>query len=280
MAINVGISGFGRMGKAVVKRMLQVGDGTRVGISRERLSGIKVRRCCLDHDLYRVLNALIGDNYDSDDIFVDSASKLYERSDIVVDFSSAEGLIECLEAARECGRPLISGTTAVESIDLRSYAEDIRILWSSNMSLAVNLMMCHVERLSKALKDFNYDIEVCETHHKLKKDAPSGTAISLGKAAARGAGVDFSITQYSGLCGVREHGSIGFSVSRGGGVVGDHTVMFLGSSDRLEITHKSMNRDIYADGALVAVRWMHDVCRYPGLYSMLDVLGFGKEHND
>jgi 4-hydroxy-tetrahydrodipicolinate reductase len=141
------------------------------------------------------------------------------------------------------------------------------------MSLAVNLLMALTERVSATLGP-DYDIEIFEIHHRHKIDAPSGTALGLGQAAARGRGVDLAshgVRARDGHTGPRKEGTIGFSVARGGGEVGDHSVMFCGAADRVELVHKAHGRGIYASGAVRAALWLAG--RKPGLYGMKDVLG-------
>jgi len=141
------------------------------------------------------------------------------------------------------------------------------------MSLGVNLLLALVERVAAALDD-GFDIEVVEMHHRHKVDAPSGTALALGRAAATGRGVDFgthAVLSREGQVGERRRGAIGFATLRGGDVVGEHTVLFAGPEERIELTHRAASRDIFARGALQAARWAHG--RPPGLYGMRDVLG-------
>ena len=141
------------------------------------------------------------------------------------------------------------------------------------MSLGVNLLFVLVEQVARALDD-NFDIEIFEIHHNRKIDAPSGTALGLGRAAARGRGVELEsarVLSREGQTGTREKGKIGFAALRGGDIVGDHSVIFAGPGERVEIAHKAAGRHIYAAGAIRAARWAAG--RDPGLYDMTDVLG-------
>jgi 4-hydroxy-tetrahydrodipicolinate reductase len=143
------------------------------------------------------------------------------------------------------------------------------------MSQGVNLLLGLVEQVARAL-DPTFDIEIVEAHHRHKVDAPSGTALALGRSAAKGRGVELdeaALRARDGITGPRPEGGIGFAVLRGGDVVGDHTVLFAGAGERLELTHRATDRRIYAKGALRSARWA--VGRPPGLYGMADVLGLG-----
>jgi 4-hydroxy-tetrahydrodipicolinate reductase len=145
---------------------------------------------------------------------------------------------------------------------------------AANMSLGVNLLLGLAERVARALGPELFDIEILEMHHKHKVDAPSGTALALGEAAARGRGValaDVAVRGRDGLTGARKAGAIGFAALRGGDVVGDHVVLFAGAGERLELAHRATDRRIYARGAVAAARWLYG--RKPKLYGMADVLG-------
>jgi 4-hydroxy-tetrahydrodipicolinate reductase len=185
-------------------------------------------------------------------------------------------LDEPARLAAEAGKGLVIGTTGFGPEDERAIAEAAArapIVKAPNMSLAVNLLMALTERVSATLGP-DYDIEIFEIHHRHKIDAPSGTALGLGQAAARGRGVDLAshgVRARDGHTGPRKEGTIGFSVARGGGEVGDHSVMFCGAADRIELVHKAHGRGIYASGAVRAALWLAG--RKPGLYGMKDVLG-------
>ncbi|HVY23319.1 MAG TPA: 4-hydroxy-tetrahydrodipicolinate reductase [Steroidobacteraceae bacterium] len=175
---------------------------------------------------------------------------------------------------RRC--PLILGTTGHTAEQRRAVdaaAQYIPVVMTSNFSLGVNLLFKLAEQTARVL-DADYDIEIYEAHHRNKKDAPSGTALSLGEAVAKGRGVslqDKAVYQRYGDTGVRERGSIGFSVVRGGDIIGDHTVTFAGIGERIELTHRASDRMAFAQGALHAARWV--VGKPAGMYSMQDVLG-------
>jgi 4-hydroxy-tetrahydrodipicolinate reductase len=195
---------------------------------------------------------------------------------VAIDFSLPEATRANLESCVASGCPLVIGTTG-HSSDVReaiaAAAQRIPIVMAPNMSLGVNLLLRLVELAAQKLDD-TYDIEVFEAHHRNKKDAPSGTALALGNAAARGRGValqDVSEHDRHGANAPRRKGAIGFSVFRGGDVVGDHTVTFAGLGERIELTHRASDRLAFARGAVEAARWVSD--KKPGLYSMQDVLG-------
>jgi 4-hydroxy-tetrahydrodipicolinate reductase len=197
-------------------------------------------------------------------------------ANVAIDFALPEATRTNLQAclARSC--PLVIGTTGY-GVDTRAEIERaaarIPIVVAANMSLGVNLLLGLTRLAAKAL-DASYDIEIFEAHHRNKKDAPSGTALALGEAAAAGRGVELAkagVFERHGTTGPREPGTIGFSVFRGGDVVGDHTVTFAGIGERIELTHRASDRMTFARGALSAAQWI--VGRSPGLYSMQDVLG-------
>jgi 4-hydroxy-tetrahydrodipicolinate reductase len=195
---------------------------------------------------------------------------------VAIDFALPEGTLANVSACVVAGCALVIGTTGLTE-DARSQiaaaAKHIPIVLSANMSVGVNLLMKLTELAARSL-DSSYDIEVFEAHHRNKKDAPSGTALALGGSAAIGRGVsltDVGVFERYGETGVRAPGSIGFSVFRGGDVIGDHVVTFAGNGERLELAHRASDRMMFARGALRAAQWI--VGRPAGLYSMQDVLG-------
>ena len=197
-------------------------------------------------------------------------------SDVVIDFTRPEGTIEHLRACVAAKRAMVIGTTGFSPAQLqevRAAAKSIAIVMAPNMSVGVNVALRLVEMASKSLGP-DYDVEVFEMHHRRKVDAPSGTALKLGEvaAAARKATLDENgVFERYGTTGERKPGTIGFSVARGGDVVGDHTVFFAGPGERIEITHRSNSRANYAQGAMRAARFVAG--REAGLYDMQDVLG-------
>ncbi|MCB1885548.1 MAG: 4-hydroxy-tetrahydrodipicolinate reductase [Geminicoccaceae bacterium] len=201
---------------------------------------------------------------------------LVGASDAVIEFSSPDATVRHAALCAEAGCAHVVGTTGLDEggrAALEAAARRVPVVWAPNMSQGVNLVLALVERVARAL-DPAFDIEVVEMHHRHKVDAPSGTGLALAEAAARGRGIDLAgaaIRARDGHTGPRPEGGIGFAVLRGGDVVGDHTVVFAGAGERIEIAHKAGDRAIYAKGAVRAARWTEG--RAPGLYGMADVLG-------
>lgn len=195
----------------------------------------------------------------------------------VVDFSFHEAVPGTLARAVAQGIPCVVGTTALDAAERRAVEEASRripVVWSGNYSLGVNVMLGLVRRAA-SLMGPEYDIEIAEMHHRHKKDAPSGTAVMLAEAAAAGRGADLAASAIygrKGVSGERPYGEIAIHALRGGSVVGDHTVMFAGELERLELVHRAQDRAAFAAGALRAVLWAAG--RAPGLYTMQHVLGF------
>ena len=197
-----------------------------------------------------------------------------DHGDVLIDFSAPGALQQSLDRAVSAGIPILIGTTGLDALAdqrIAAAAKDIAVLRAANTSLGVALLSDLVERAAKVL-GLDWDIEIAETHHRMKADAPSGTALMLGEAAARGRGTPLNADRGRDGVGLkRERGSIGFSALRGGTVAGDHDVMFLGPDERLILSHRAENRMIFARGALAAARFL--VGRPAGLYSMRDVIG-------
>jgi len=208
-------------------------------------------------------------------IGTDVASAL-ENSDVLIDFTRPEGTLGHLAQCVEMSRGIVIGTTGFTPAQLgeiRAAAKKVAIVMAPNMSVGVNVAMRLVELAARSLGP-DYDVEVFEMHHRKKVDAPSGTALKLGEvaAAARGATLDRDgVFERYGNTGERKGGSIGFSVARGGDVVGDHTVYFAGPGERIEITHRSASRANYAQGAMRAAKFVAG--KKAGLFDMQDVLG-------
>ena len=204
------------------------------------------------------------------------AATLFNGADVVIDFSRPELTATLAHEAARTGKALVSGTTGIDAEGMRLLAEASKhapILWSANMSVGVNLLAALVTQAARAL-DAGTDIEIVEMHHRHKVDAPSGTALLLGEAAADGRSValkDVAVRSRDGHTGARAEGTIGFATLRGGDVVGEHTVVFASEGERVELTHKASNRDIFASGALRAALWLKN--KPHGFYTMRDVLG-------
>lgn len=199
--------------------------------------------------------------------------------DVVIDFSTPDASIALARLAAERGGPALvigsTGFTEAQEAELAVAAEKIAIVRSGNFSLGVNILIGLVEHAAQRLDPRDWDIEVIEAHHRLKVDAPSGTALMLGEAAADGRGVDLADVRsapYDGVACEREPGRIGFASIRAGGIVGEHTVLFASSSETLSLSHSAIDRSLFAKGAVAAAAWAR--ARRPGLYDMQDVLGF------
>jgi 4-hydroxy-tetrahydrodipicolinate reductase len=196
--------------------------------------------------------------------------------DVFVDFTAPDALEANLQAALAAGRPIVIGTTGLtpdHDARIGEAAAQIPVLQAANTSLGVNLLAALVRQAAERLGE-DWDIEIVEMHHRHKADAPSGTALLLGGAAASGRGVDLGSVSdrgRDGITGPRAPGHIGFAALRGGSVAGEHQVIFAAEGERLELGHRAENRAIFARGAIAAARWLKD--RPPGRYSMADVLG-------
>jgi 4-hydroxy-tetrahydrodipicolinate reductase len=204
------------------------------------------------------------------------AAPLIKAADGLIEFTVPTATLALAELTSAAGIAHIIGTTghsAEHEAAIAKAASRAPIVKSGNMSLGVNLLAALVKRVAQTLDD-DYDIEIVEMHHNKKIDAPSGTALMLGRAAAAGRGIDLpqhSVRGRDGITGARNPGDIGFASLRGGTVVGDHTVTFAGPAERIELTHRAEDRMIFARGALHAALWARG--KDPGLYSMADVLG-------
>jgi 4-hydroxy-tetrahydrodipicolinate reductase len=219
------------------------------------------------------------DRPDAVDLRLTDRASVLQAADVVVDFSTPAASVALAgEAAARGGPALVIGSTGFSPGEIEALAEAalrVPIVRAGNFSLGVNMLMGLVELASAALSPDAFDIEVFEAHHRRKVDAPSGTALMLGEAAARGRGVDLdraAIRARDGITGARPEGAIGFSVVRGGGVIGEHSVMFAGEDEILTLSHSARDRGLFARGALAAARWV--ASRDPGAYDMQDVLGF------
>jgi len=197
-----------------------------------------------------------------------------DHADVLVDFSAPAALQASVDRAVSAGVPILIGTTGLDELAdqrIAAAAKDVAVLRAANTSLGVALLTDLVERAARVLGP-DWDIEIAETHHRMKADAPSGTALLLGAAAAKGRGSALEAERARLGTGLkRQRGAIGFASLRGGTVAGDHDVMFLGPDERLVLSHRAENRMIFARGALVAARFL--VGQPAGLYSMRDVIG-------
>jgi 4-hydroxy-tetrahydrodipicolinate reductase len=207
---------------------------------------------------------------------VGDAAPLLAKADGIIDFTAPVASVTFAALAAKAAKVHILGTTGLSAADdakIKDAAKSAVIVKSGNMSLGVNLLAALTKRVAKTL-DSSFDVEILEMHHNQKVDAPSGTALLLGRAAAEGRGIDFdkrSVRNRDGHTGARKAGDIGFAALRGGSVVGEHTAIFAGPAERIELTHRAEDRMIFARGALHAALWARN--QKPGLYSMMDVLG-------
>ncbi|MBN1917603.1 MAG: 4-hydroxy-tetrahydrodipicolinate reductase [Verrucomicrobia bacterium] len=199
-----------------------------------------------------------------------------KAADVVIDFTSHVGIPATIEVVAKAGKALVIGTTGLtrdEQASLERAAKQIPIVYAPNMSVGVNLLFQLVGQVAKALGT-DYDVEIVETHHNQKKDAPSGTARKLAENIAAALGRDLEqdgVYGREGITGARGANEIGIHAVRAGDIVGEHTVLFAGPGERIELTHRAHSRDTFARGAVRAARWVAG--KAPGLYSMLDVLG-------
>lgn len=259
------VGAAGRMGQALI-RAIDAIPGVRLTGAIERPGA---------DTLGRDASALAGLE-PTGVMITDNAAGIIDTADAILDFTSPKATLAFAALAAEAGKIQIIGTTGMEPADiaaLKGFATRATIMQSGNMSLGVNLLAGLVRRAAAAL-DEDFDIEIVEMHHRMKVDAPSGTALLLGEAAAAGRGIDLS--QHSergrdGITGKRAVGAIGFAALRGGTVVGEHTVTFAGQLERIELTHRAEDRSIFARGAIKAALWARN--KPPGFYSMADVLG-------
>ena len=263
--LRIAIAGAsGRMGRMLVEAVLDASDlalsgaldvagnpflGQDAGAFLGRTTGI-----ALTDDLHAVLDA----------------------SQVLIDFTRPDGTLHHLQACAERGVALVIGTTgfsAEQKAQIGATAARTAVFLSPNMSVGVNVVMRLLEQAAKAFSQ-GYDIEIIEAHHRNKIDAPSGTALAMGEVVAKALGrnlADNAVFGREGVTGVRDPSTIGFATVRGGDIIGDHTVLFAGIGERIEITHRSSSRATYAQGSLRAARFLAH--RGPGLYDMNDVLG-------
>ncbi|HUQ28376.1 MAG TPA: 4-hydroxy-tetrahydrodipicolinate reductase [Usitatibacter sp.] len=264
-AVRVAIAGAGgRMGRALLDAATST-DGVALGAALDMPGTPYVGRDAAD-----LCAAARGVTVDTD------VTAALRAADVLVDFTRPEGTLLHVRACRAAKRAAVIGTTGFAPAgleEIRAAAREIPIVMAPNMSIGVNVMLRLAEMAARALGP-DYDAEVFEIHHRMKVDAPSGTALKLGEvvAKARESSLDQAgVFARHGATGERKAGSVGFSVARGGDVVGDHTVFFAGPGERVELTHRASSRATYAQGAMRAAKFLAG--RAPGLYDMADVLG-------
>ncbi len=265
--MKIGIVGCaGRMGRMLIETVLQTDGGELAGGCEAEGSPHQ------GDDLAGLVGATAcGLAVTSD------ARALFAAADAVIDFTAPAVTLANAVIAAETGTALVVGTTGLDAgqtAQLRAVAENTVIIQAANFSIGVNLLAGLTRQVASLLGE-DYDIEIVEMHHKHKVDAPSGTALALGEAAAVGRGVvldEVAERTRDGHTGARRAGDIGFATLRGGDVVGDHTVIFAGEGERLELTHKAASRAVFARGAVRSALW--SAGRAPGFYTMRNVLGF------
>jgi 4-hydroxy-tetrahydrodipicolinate reductase len=266
--LKIGIVGAaGRMGVALA-RQIAATKGCSIAGGTERPGAPQIGRDLGEVAGLGALGVAIGDD----------ALPLFAGADVVLDFTVPAATAQHAALAAQAKCPLVIGTTGLEAGQLEAIARAAGhtvIVQSGNMSLGVNILAGLTRRLARLL-DADFDIEIVEMHHRMKIDAPSGTALLLGEAAAAGRGIglaDNSLRGRDGITGPRPRGKIGFAALRGGNVVGDHTVIFAADNERIELTHRAGDRSLFARGAVHAAQWTRG--KPPGLYGMADVLGLG-----
>ena len=260
------VGAAGRMGQAIL-RTIAATNGVRIAGALDRKGSDHVGRDAGETAGLGPIGVPITDD----------PLPLFAKADGVIDFSAPAASVEYAGYAAQARIVHVIGTTGCSTDDdaaILAAARHATIVKSGNMSLGVNLLAALVEQAARALPASDFDIEVLEMHHRHKVDAPSGTALLLGEAAAKGRDValaEHSVRVRDGHTGARVPGTIGFATLRGGSVVGDHSVILAGTGERITLSHQAEDRAIFARGAVQAALWARD--KKPGLYSMRDVLG-------
>ncbi len=259
MTIRLGITGAtGRMGQALIEAITVLKNVELVAAT--------------EHSGHPALGDRLGK---TGIILDDDIDALCAATDVMIDFTTPVALKRHLDAAVAHRTAVVIGTTGLEPHHMAyidEAAEAIAVLHSANMSLGVNILAALVQQTAARLAD-DWDIEILDMHHRHKVDAPSGTALLLGRAAAEGRGVSLAeraVRQRDGITGARKAGDIGFATLRGGSVAGDHTVVFAGEQERIELTHRAESRAVFAHGALHAALWL--ATQKPGRYAMADMV--------
>jgi 4-hydroxy-tetrahydrodipicolinate reductase len=268
-AIRLGVVGAaGRMGRALIREIAAT-NGARISGGIERPGSEFIGRDVGELAGIGPVGTVISGN----------AAGLVAVSDAILDFSSPASTVSMAKQAAKSKVIHVVGTTGLEDADFRALkraAKNTAVIRAANMSVGVNLLIELTREVAARLGP-EFDIEIVEMHHRMKVDAPSGTALALGEAAAEGRGVKLAKVSErgrDGITGARKRGAIGFAALRGGNVPGDHTVIFAGDDERIELTHKAGDRQIFARGAVRAALW--GIGKPPGYYGMADVLGFTK----
>ena len=266
MSIKVAVAGaVGRMGTRIIANILASSDFELVGALESASDSV------LGKDA-----GLVAGVGESGVQITDSLSVVMPQADVLIDFTAPQTTLFHLETAAKHGKAAVIGSTGhapEEKEAIASLAKRLPFVMASNMSVGVNVLWKVVADAAKLLGS-GFDVEIVEAHHRLKKDAPSGTAMTTAEVLAKALGRDLAkaaVYHREGMIGTRKSGEIGIQTIRGGDVVGDHTVFFLGNGERLEVTHRATSRDTFALGSLRAAQWI--VGKPNGFYSMADVLG-------
>lgn len=260
------VGAAGRMGQALIRTIAEI-DGVHLTGAIERTGSEALGRDAGELAGLGVNGVLITDD----------ALPVFAQAEGVLDFTAPAATLEFADLAAQARIVHVIGTTGMDDSHearLHAASRHARIVKSGNMSLGVNLLSVLVRQAARALEAADWDIEVLEMHHRHKVDAPSGTALLLGEAAAEGRKIalaEHSVRVRDGHTGPREAGSIGFATLRGGSVIGEHSVLLAGEGETVELTHRATDRAIFARGAVRAALWARS--QKPGYYSMLDVLG-------
>lgn len=264
MTVRIALAGVsGRMGRALLESVA-VDEGCTLHAAIDRAGSLLVGQ-----DVGAAWGAASGV------LVSDQPSTALQAAQALIDFTRPEATFGYLDACAAAGVPLVIGTTGFDEdgkARIAAAAQQIPIVFAPNMSVGVNLLMKLAE-LAAVVLDDGYDVEIIEAHHRHKVDAPSGTALGLGHAVARAVHRDLAscaVYGREGVTGERDPRTIGFATVRGGDIVGDHTLLFAGLGERVELTHKASSRATFAQGALRAAKWLQG--RAPGLYDMRDVL--------
>jgi len=266
--LKIAIAGAsGRMGRALLESVLQARD-LKLAAALERPG-----HASLGKDAGELVGSPCGVK------ITDDPAQAAGACDVFVDFTLPAGTMEHVAACRKRGARMVIGTTGfsdAQKQDIAAAARDAAVVMAPNFSVGVNVALRLLDIAARAL-DKGYDVEIFEAHHRHKVDAPSGTALRMGEVVAQALGRDLkkvAVYGREGVTGERKDDTIGFTTVRGGDVVGDHSVMFIGAGERLEVSHRATSRANFANGALRAARWV--AVKKSGLYDMADVLGFAK----
>ena len=262
---RIGIAGAGgRMGKMLINRVIDYPN-------LELTAAIE----CEDSPVVGLDPGTLGGTDEFGFLVVSDIVTVLDSFDVLIDFTNVESTLENVTACRAANKRVVVGTTGLSDHGgfLKEASSDIPIMFAPNMSIGVNICFQVLNMVAKAIGD-DYDIEIIESHHRGKVDAPSGTALKMGEIIAEALGRDLNdcaIYGREGITGPRENKTIGFETIRAGDIVGEHTALFAGTGERIEITHRASDRANFANGALRAASWLTG--KESGLYDMIDVLG-------